>query len=71
MKDRKMERANKVLYITKEEDGGGGGGGGGASYIIMQWTNHCQIIGKSDWKPAFMSNKITTLLMITKWMSAC
>jgi hypothetical protein len=35
MKDQEMERANKVLYITKEEDGGGGGGGG-ASYIIMQ-----------------------------------
>jgi hypothetical protein len=34
MKDQEMERANKVLYITKEEDGGGGGGG--ASYIIMQ-----------------------------------
>jgi hypothetical protein len=34
MKDQEMERANKVLYITKEEDGGGGGGG--ASYIFMQ-----------------------------------
>jgi len=70
MKDQEMERANKVLYITKEEEEEGGGGGG-ATYIIMQWTNHCQIIGKSDWKPAFMPYKIITLLMITKWMSAC
>lgn len=70
MKDQEMERANKVLYITKEEEEEGGGGGG-ATYIIMQWTNHCQIIGESDWKPAFMPYKIITLLMITKWMSAC